>query len=88
MGDFRSFADDLVQRQPSTHAACASIDDNDDDDKDVAIHIVPWIADADVEFEDIAVVLAPPPPLLYTGAVVPFLGGGTSAVDSQHAVGF
>ena len=75
MGDFRSFADDLVQRQPSAHAACALIDDDDDDDKDVAIHIVPWIADADVEFEDIAVVLAPPPPLLYTGAVVPFLGG-------------
>ena len=59
MGDFRSFADDLVQRQPSTHAACASIDDNDHDDKDVAIHIVG----------------VDPPPLLYTGAVVPFLGG-------------
>ncbi len=48
MGDFRSFADDLVQRQLSTHAACASIDDNDNDDKDVAIHIVPLIANADI----------------------------------------
>ena len=95
MGDFRSFADDLDQRQPATHAACAPIDDNDNDDKDVAIHIVPSIADADVEFEDIAVVLAPPPPplrppsapsLYRCGCTLP--GGGTSAVDSQHAVGF
>ena len=75
MGDFWLFADDLVQRQLSMHAACASIDDDDDNDKDVAIHIVPSIADTDVKFKDIAIVLAPPPPLLYRGAVVPFLEG-------------
>ncbi len=88
MGDFWSFADNLDQRQPSTHAACASIDDDDDDDKDVAIHIVPSIADADVESEDIAVVLTPPsaPSLYGCGCTLP--GGGMSAVDSQHAVGF
>ena len=75
MADFGSFADDLDQRQPSTHASFASINDNDDDDKDEAIHIVLLIDDADAKFENIAVILAPPLPLPYTGAVVPFLGG-------------
>ena len=75
MADFRSFADDLDQRQPSTPASFASIGDDNDNDKDKAIHIVLSIDDADIEFEDIAIVLAPPPPLPYTGAVVPFLGG-------------
>jgi hypothetical protein len=76
MADFRSFADDLDQRQPSTHASFASLDEEDDDlEKDKAIPIAPSIDDANVEFEDIAVVHAPPPPLPYTGAFVPFLGG-------------
>ena len=74
--DFRSFADDLDLRQPSTHVSFASLNDNDDNhDKDKAIPIVRSIDDADVEFENIAVILAPPLPLPYTGAVVPFLGG-------------
>ena len=76
MADFRSFADNLDQRQPSTHASFASLDEeNDDLEKDEAIPIAPLIDDANVEFEDIAVVHAPPPPLPYTGAVVSFLGG-------------
>ena len=76
LADFRSFADDLDLRQPSTHAFFASLDDDDDNhDKDKAIPIVRSIDDADVEFENIAVILAPPLPLPYTGAVVPFLGG-------------
>ena len=59
IADFWSFADDLDQRQPSTHASFASLDDNDNDDKDEAINIVLSIDAADVEFEDIAVVLPP-----------------------------
>jgi hypothetical protein len=74
--DFRSFADELDQRQPSTHAPFALLDDNDDDDMDEPIHIVRSIDDADVDFEDIFdFVLVPPPPLPYAGAVVPFLWG-------------
>ena len=70
MADFRSFADDLDQRQPSTHASIASLDDDDDDEKDEAIHFVMSIDDDDdVEFE------APPPPLPCTDTVFPFLGG-------------
>ena len=70
MADFRSFADDLDQRQPSTHASIASLDDDDDDEKDEAIHFVMSIDDDDdVEFE------VPPPPLPCTDTVVPFLGG-------------
>ena len=89
LADFRSFTDDLDLRQPSTHASLASLSDNDDDhDKDKATPIVRLIDDADVEFEDIVVVLAPPPPLPYMDAVVPFLGGGMSNVVSQHAFGF
>ena len=75
VADFWLFVDNLDQRQPSTHTSFASIDDDEDDDKDEAIHIVLSINDADVEFEDTAVFLAPPLPLPYTGAVVPFLGG-------------
>ena len=75
MADFWLFVDNLDQCQPSTHTSFASIDDDEDDDKDEAIHIVLSINDADVEFEDTAVFLAPPLPLPYTGAVVPFLGG-------------
>ena len=75
MEGFRSFAADLDQRQSSTHASFASIDNDDDNDKDETIHIVPSIDDPGVKFEDIAVIRAPPPPLPYTGAVVPFLGG-------------
>ena len=89
MADFRSFADDLDQRQPSTHASFASLDDDDNNDKDKAIHIILLIDDADVELEDIAIVLAPPQPLPYTGdcgCALP--GGGMPAVVSQHAVGF
>ena len=55
MADFRSFADDLDQRQPSTHASIASLDDDDDDKKDEDIHFVLSIDDNDVEFE------VPPP---------------------------
>ena len=74
--DFWSFTDNLDLRQPSTHVSFASLDDDDDDhDKDKAIPIVRSIDNADAKFEDIPVVLAPPPPLPYTGAVVPFLGG-------------
>ena len=74
--DFRSFADELDQRQPSTHAPFASLDHDDDDDLDETIHIVRSIDDADVNFEDIVdFVLVPPLPLPYAGAVVPFLGG-------------
>ncbi len=74
--DFRLFADDLNLRQPLTHASFASLDDDyDDHDKDEAIPIVRLIDNADVKFVDIAVVLAPPLPLPYTGAAVPFLGG-------------
>ena len=50
-------------------------DDDDNDDKDEGINIVLSMNDTDVKFEVIAVVLAPPPPLPYMGAVVPFLGG-------------
>ncbi len=76
MADFRSSADDLDQRQPLSHASFASLDDDDNDlEKDEAIPIAPSIDDANVELENIAVVHAPPPPLPYTGAVVPFLGG-------------
>ena len=74
--DFRSFADELDQRQPSTHAPFASLNDNYDDDIDEAIHIVRSIDDADVDFEDtFDFVLVPPPPPPYAGAVVPFLWG-------------
>ena len=72
MAGFRSFTDNLDQRQPLTSAPFASIDANVDDDKDEDILS---IDDADVDFEDIVVVLAPPPQLPYTGVVVPFLGG-------------
>ena len=87
MGDFRLFADDLVQRQLSTHAACASINDDDDNDKDVAIHIVPSIADADVKFKDIAVASPPLHPFSIGVRLYPSWRG-MSALDSQHAVGF
>ena len=109
MADFRSFADDLDQRQPSTHASIASLDDDDDDEKDEDIHIVLSIDDDDVDLaslnddddkdEDIHIVLSidddavefeVPPPLatsLY-GYSCAIPGGGTSAVVSQHAVGF
>ena len=74
--DFRLFADNLDLRQPLTHASFALLDDDDDNhDKDRAIPIIRSIDNADFEFEDITVVLAPPPPLPYTGGVVPFLGG-------------
>ena len=83
MADFRSFADDLDQRQPSTHASIASLDDDDDDEKDEAIHFVMSIDDDDdVEFE------VPPPATSLYGYSCALPGGGTSAVDSQHAVGF
>ena len=59
IADFRYFADDLDQP-----ASFASIDDDNDDDKDEAIHIVLSIDDADIKFEDIAIILT-----------VPFLGG-------------
>ena len=49
MADFRSFADDLDQRQPSTHASIASLDDDDDDKKDEDIHIVLSIDDDNVD---------------------------------------
>ncbi len=43
------------------HAPFASLDEDDNNhDKDKAIPIVQLINDADVKFEDIAVVLAPP----------------------------
>jgi hypothetical protein len=64
------------------------IDGDGNDDKDEAIHIVLSIDNADVEFEDIAVVLAPPPPLLYTGAVVPFLGGGCPLLTPNMLLAF
>ena len=74
--DFQSFPDKLDQRQPSTHTPFASLDNNDDDDMDEAIHIVRSIDDANVDFEDIFdFVLVPPPPLPYAGAVMPFLWG-------------
>ena len=76
MADFWSIADNLDQCQPLMSMSFASIDDNDNDVKDEDTHIVLSIDNTNVEFEDIAVILAPPPPLLYTGAVVPFLGGG------------
>ena len=38
--DFRSFANELDQRQPSTHAPFALLHDDDNDDMDEAIHIV------------------------------------------------
>jgi hypothetical protein len=88
MADFRSFADDLDQRQPSTHASFALLDDDDDDDKDEAIHIVLSIDDTDVEFKDITVVLPPPSATSLYGCGCALPGGGKSAVDSQHAVGF
>ena len=56
-------------------ASFALIDEDNDDDKDKAIHIVLLIDDDDIEFKDIVGVLVPPPPLPYMGAVVPFLGG-------------
>ena len=59
MADFWSFADDLNQCQPSTHASFASLNDDDNDDKDEAINIILSINHADVEFKDIAVVLPP-----------------------------
>ena len=71
MVGFRSFADDLDQRQPLTSASFASIDDNVDNDKDEDILL---INDANVDFKDITVVLAPPPPLPYTGVVVSWGG--------------
>jgi len=89
MADFRSFADDLDQRQPSKHASFALLDDDDNNDKDNAIHIILLIDDTDVELEDIAIILTPPQPLPYTGdcgCALP--GGGMSAVVSQDAVGF
>ncbi len=55
MADFRSFADDLDQRQPSKHASFALLDDDDNNDKDNAIHIILLIDDTDVELEDIAI---------------------------------
>ena len=75
MADFRSFADDLDQRQPSTYAFFASPDEDDDNDKDEVIHIVRSIDGANIELEDITIILAPPLPLPYTDAVLPFLGG-------------
>ena len=72
MAGFRSFAEDLDQRQPLMSASFASINDDVDDDRDEDILS---IDDADVDFEDITIVLTPPPPLPYTGMVVPFLGG-------------
>ena len=89
LADFRSFADDLNLRQLSMHASFASLDvDDDDHDKYKAIPIVRLTDDTDVEFEDIAVVLAP---LCHSPIRVrscPSWGGGMSAVVSQHAVGF
>jgi hypothetical protein len=77
LADFRLFADNLDLRQPSMHASSVSLNDDDNDhDKDKAIPIVWSIDNADVEFKDITIVLAPPSPLPYMGAVVPFLGGG------------
>ena len=75
MADFWSIADDLDQRQPSMSASFASINDDDDDDKDADIHIVLSIDNTNIKFEDITIVLNPPPPLPFTSAVVPFLGG-------------
>ena len=47
MEDFRSLADDLNHRQPSTPVSFESIDDNADnnDNKDKAIHIILLIDD-------------------------------------------
>ena len=49
MADFRSFADNLDQRQPLTHASIASLDDDDDNEKDEDIHIVLSINVDDVD---------------------------------------
>ena len=85
MVDFWSFADNLDQRQPLTSAYFASIDDNVDNDKDEDILT---IDNADVKFEDIAVVLSPPSFTSLYGCGCTLLGGGMSAVASQPAVGF
>jgi hypothetical protein len=89
MADFRSSADNLDQRQPSSHASFALLDDDDDDlEKDEAIPIAPLIDNANVEFKDIAVVHAPPSATSLYGCGCALPGGGMSAVVSQHAVGF
>ena len=76
MVDFWLFADDLDQRQPSTHVSFASLDDDDDDDKDEAIHILLSMDDADVKFENIAVVLPPPSTTSLYGCGCALPGGG------------
>ena len=88
MADFLSFADNLDHRQPSMPASIALIDDDDDDDKDEAIYIALSIDNANVKFKDIAVVLAPPPPLPYEGAVVPILGGKHSMLTPNMLSAF
>ena len=87
MADFGSFSDDLDQCQPSTSTSFASIDDDVNDDKDEDIHIVLLIHNADVEFKDIAVILAPPSAAFLYGCGCTLPGGGMSAVASQPAVG-
>ena len=59
MVDFWSIADNLDQCQPTTSASFALINDDDNDDKDADIHIILSINNADVDFEDIAIVLTP-----------------------------
>jgi hypothetical protein len=75
MADFWLFADNLDHRQPSTPMSFEPIDDDDNNNKDEAIHIILSIDNADDKITDIAVVLAPPLPLPCAGAVVPLLGG-------------
>ena len=76
MADFGSFSDDLDQCQPSTSTSFASIDDDVNDDKDEDIHIVLLIHNADVEFKDIAVILAPPSAAFLYGCGCTLPGGG------------
>jgi hypothetical protein len=59
MAYFRSFADNFNQQQPSTHASFALIDDDDNNDKDEAIHIVLSINNADVKLQTLLLSLPP-----------------------------
>ncbi len=69
---------------PASYESISNYANNNNED----IKIVLSINDTNNKVKDIIVVLSPPLPLTYAGAVVSSLGGETSTIDAHHAVGF